>query len=85
MIKEEVEKLLKVKFLKVVDDTQWSTNIVPILKKDGRIKMYLDYRNLNKACSKDDFLLSYIDILVDSAVSSAYTLSWMGFWGTIKL
>ena len=33
LIKEEVEKQLKAKFVEVVEDTQWLTNIVPVPKK----------------------------------------------------
>ena len=33
--------------------------------------MYIDYRDLNKACLKDDFPLPHIDTLVDSVASSA--------------
>ena len=58
------------KFLEVVDDTQWLANIVHVLKKDGRVRMCVDYRDLNKACPKDDFSLPHIDTLVDSATSS---------------
>ena len=42
-IKEEVEKQLKVKFLEVVDDTKWLANVVPVPKKDGRVRMCVDY------------------------------------------
>ena len=71
MIKEEVEKQLKAKFLEVVDDTQWIANIVPVSKKVGRVRMCVDYRDLNKAWPKDDFSLPHIDTLVDSAASCA--------------
>ena len=33
--------------------------------------MCIDFRDLNKACPKDDFSLPYIDVIVDSIVSSA--------------
>ena len=33
--------------------------------------MCVNYRDLNKACPKDDFPLPYIDTLVDSVASSA--------------
>ena len=71
LIKEEVEKHLKVKFLEVVDDTQWLANIVPVLKNDERVRMCVEYRDLNKAYPKDDFCLPYIDTLVDSVTSIA--------------
>ena len=32
--------------------------------------MYVNYRDLNKACPKDDFPLPHIDTLIDSAASS---------------
>ena len=65
----------------MVNDTQWLENIVPVPKKDGRVRMCVDYRDLNKACSKDDFLLPHIDTLVDSAASSAIYSFMDGFSG----
>ena len=35
-------------------------------KKDGKVRMCVDYRDLNRASPKDDFPLPHIDILVDS-------------------
>ena len=81
LIKEEVEKQWKAKFLEVVDDTQWLANIVPVPKKDGKVRMCVDYRDLNKACPKDDFPLPHIDTLVDSAASSAMYSFMDGFSG----
>ena len=46
-------------------------NIVPVPKKHGKVRMCVDYRDLNKACPKDDFPLPHIDTLVDSAAFSA--------------
>ena len=33
--------------------------------------MCIDFRDLNKACSNDDFPLPHIDVIIDSVVSSA--------------
>ena len=41
-------------------------NIVSILKKDGKVCLCVDYKDLNKASPKDDFPLPQIDMLVDS-------------------
>ena len=46
-------------------------------KKDGKVRMCVDFRNLNKACLKDDFPLSYINVLVDNTTRSAL-MSFMG-------
>ena len=45
---------------------QWIANIVPVPKKDRKVRMCVDYRDLNKASPKDDFPLPHIDMLVDS-------------------
>lgn len=41
-------------------------NIVPIKKKNRQIRCCIDFRKLNKACVKEEFLLPNIDILVDA-------------------
>ena len=40
-------------------------NIVPVPKKDGKVQMCVDYRDLNRASPKDNFPLPHIDVLVD--------------------
>ena len=70
-IREEIAKQIQANFLEVVDNPQWLANIVPVPKKDGKVHMCVDFRDLNKACPKDDFPLPHIDVIVDSATSSA--------------
>ena len=67
--------------MEVVEDTHWLANIIPVPKKDEKVRMCVDYRDLNKACPKDDFLLPHIDTLVDSAASSARYSFMDGFSG----
>ena len=64
-----------------MEDTQWLINIVPIPKKDGRVRMCIDYRVLNKAYQKNNFSLPHIDTLVDSAVLNAMYSFMDGFLG----
>ena len=59
-------KLLKVGFIEVVPYPEWVANILPVIKKAGRVRACADYRDLNKANPKDDFPLLHIDVLVDS-------------------
>ena len=50
-------------------------------KKEGKIRVCLDFLNLNRASSKDDFSLPHIDVLVDNTAQSS-TYSFMdGFSG----
>ena len=53
-----------------MDYSQWLANIVPVPKKDGKVRMCVDFRDLNKTCPKDDFPLPHIDVIMYSAASS---------------
>ena len=70
-ITQEVKKLLAVGFIKPIQHPKWLSNIVHVKKKNGQIRCYVDFRNLNKACPKDEFLLPNIDLLVDSTAGSS--------------
>jgi hypothetical protein len=60
-IKIEVEKLLKAGFIYLVALTDWVSNLVPIDKKQGTIRVCVDYRDINKACPKDNFPTPFVD------------------------
>ncbi|KAH9305913.1 hypothetical protein KI387_010317, partial [Taxus chinensis] len=53
-------------FIKPVNYSQWVSNIILVLKKNGKIHICIDFRDINKACPKDDFLLPSIDVIVDA-------------------
>ena len=59
---------------------RWIANFVPIPKKDGKVRMRVVFRNLNKACLKDDLLLPHIDVLVDNTAGSALMSFMDGFF-----
>ena len=40
-------------------------------KKNGQIRCYVDFRNLNRVCPKDEFPLPNMDLLIDSAIGNA--------------
>ena len=79
-IREEIAKKIQSNFLEVVDYPQWLANIVPVPKKDEKVRMYVDFRDLNKACQKDDFPLPHIDVIIDSVASSAMYSFMDGFF-----
>jgi hypothetical protein len=80
-VKEEITRQWDVGFLEVVEYSKWVSNIVAVPKKDNKIRVCVDFRDLNRASSKDDFPLPHIDVLVDNAAKSS-TYSFMdGFSG----
>jgi len=80
-IKEEVKKQFNVGFLAVARYPEWVATIVPVLKKDGKVQMCVDYRDLNRASPKDNFPLPHIDILVDNKDNFALFSFMDGFSG----
>ena len=52
-VKEEIEKLLKAKFIRPSRYVQWLANIVPVIKKNGKLRVCVDFRDLNIANPKD--------------------------------
>ena len=60
-IKAEIEKLLKVGFIYPIPLTKWVSNIVPVNKKRGTIRVCINFRDLNKACPKDNFPTPHIN------------------------
>eukprot|EP00253_Pinus_taeda_P026653 PITA_26653 len=53
-IKAEVEKLLKDGFIYPIPLIGWVSIIIPVDKKQGTIRVYVDYRDINRACPKAD-------------------------------
>ncbi|KAI5416163.1 hypothetical protein KIW84_041273 [Lathyrus oleraceus] len=80
-IKEEVQKQIDVGFLVTSTYPQWVANIVPVPKKDGKIRMCVDYRDLNKASPNNDFPLPHIDMLVDNTTKFKVFSFMDGFFG----
>ena len=80
-IKAEVIKQFNVGFLVVTSYPQWVANVVSVLKKDGKVRMCIDYRDLNMESPKDDFLLSHIDVQVDNTAQHKVFSFMDGFSG----
>ena len=49
--------------------------------KNGKARMCVDFRDLNKVCPKDDFPFPLIDVLVDNTAHSALMSFMDGFSG----
>ena len=67
-VKEEVNKFKQVRPIKEVFYFEWLANTVVVKKKSGKWRVCVDFTDLNKACPKDPFPMSWIDQLVDATV-----------------
>jgi hypothetical protein len=80
-IKLEVEKLLKANFIYRVALIEWVSNPVPIDKKGGSIRVCVYYRDINKACPKENFPTPFVDQIVDDCAGSEIFSLMDGFFG----
>src|ERR1051325_9458766 len=47
-IKAEVERLLRCKFIRTTRYVEWLANIVPVIKKNGSLRICIDFRDVNR-------------------------------------
>ncbi|KAK4407979.1 Transposon Tf2-12 polyprotein [Sesamum angolense] len=76
LIEGEVNKLIEVGFIREVNYPMWIFSIVPVRKKNGQIRVCVDFRELNNACPKDDFPLPIAELMID-ATTGHEALSFM--------
>ena len=67
-VRNEVTKLKQAEAIKEVFYPQWLANTVVVKKKTGKWRVCVDFTDLNKACPKDPFPMSWINQLVDVTV-----------------
>lgn len=66
IMKIEFKRLLQARFIKPIEITDWLSYIVLMKKKGGnKLRVCMDYRDLNKYIQKDHFSLPFITFVVD--------------------
>ena len=78
---KEVQKLLAASFIRPIEHPKWLSNIVLVKKKNGQMRCCVNFRNINKACLKDEFPLPNMDMLIDSTAEHAIFSFMDGFSG----
>ncbi|XP_071739840.1 uncharacterized protein [Rutidosis leptorrhynchoides] len=68
----EVTKLVNAGILREVKYQTWVANPVLVKKPDGSCRMCIDFKDINKACSKDNYLLPEINLKVESLHAYPY-------------
>jgi hypothetical protein len=59
-VKEEIDKLLQAKFIQPCRYAEWVSNTVPVEKHNtGKIRVCVDFRNLNRATPKTNTLCQW--------------------------
>ena len=81
---KEVDKLLKAEFIQKVYYPSWVSNMVLVKKANGKWRMCIDFKKLNKACPKDTYPLPRTNQLVEQPRAMISSLLWMPSLAIIK-
>ncbi|XP_070022387.1 uncharacterized protein [Nicotiana sylvestris] len=57
--------LIEAGFIREVKYPTWVSSIVSVRKKNGQIRVCVDFRDLNNACPKDEFPLPIPELMID--------------------
>jgi len=81
VVKAELQKLLDVNLIYPISDSKWVSPLVVVPRKNGKWRICVDYRELNKATQKDHFPLPFIDQVLDTLVGNKLFSFLDGFSG----
>jgi len=76
LIEKEIKKLLDAKIITPLRYLKWIANLVVVRKKNGEIRLCIDFRNLNKCSKKDNYSLPKMEHLLQK-VSGARVMSFL--------
>jgi hypothetical protein len=82
-VKKEVERLLDANFIRPCKYAEWLSSIIPVYKKNGKMRVCIDFRDLNRVLwMGTQWLLPicWLMLLLDIKLS----VSWMVMHGTTK-
>ncbi|XP_028080287.1 uncharacterized protein LOC114281895 [Camellia sinensis] len=70
LVDEEIKSLLKAGFIRTNRYVEWLSNIIDVMKKNGKLRVCIDFRNLNLATPKDEYPISVANLLLDLAAKN---------------
>jgi hypothetical protein len=70
IIEKEVNKMLDANIIVLLRYSEWVANLVPVRKKNGEIRMCVDFRNLDRCSLKDNYPLPNMDHILQKVVGA---------------
>jgi hypothetical protein len=81
MVKEKLDKLLEAGFIRPVETTEWVSLVVLPLKKNGKLRVCVKYKALNKITKKDHYPLPFCEEILEEVVGHEMFTFGDGFRG----
>ena len=70
LIEKEVKKLFESKIIVVLRHSRWLANVVPVRKRNGEIRICIDFINQNKVSLKENYPIPKMDHILQKVVGS---------------
>jgi hypothetical protein len=65
-IKQNIHKLLVIRFIESIKEATWLSPIVVVPKKNGKLRICIDFKKLNAATKKDPYPLPFINEVLNT-------------------
>ena len=80
-MEREVKKMLEAQIIVPLRYSDWVANLVPIRKKNGEIRLYVDFRNLNRSSMEDNYPLPNMEHILQKVTGASRISMIDGFSG----
>jgi hypothetical protein len=81
VMEREVKKLLDAQIIVPLRYSDWVANLVPVRKKNGEIRLCVDFRNLNRSSRKDNYPLPNMEHILQKVTGASRISMIDGFSG----
>jgi hypothetical protein len=81
VMEKEVKKILDAKIIIPLRYSEWVANLVPVRKKNGEIRLCVDFRNLNRSSKKDNYHLPNMENILQKVTGATRMSMVDGFSG----
>ncbi len=85
MVKEELDKLLEAWFIRFGETTEWVSPMVLALKNNGKLRVFVNYKALNKVTKKDRYPLTFCEEILEEVVGHEMYTFGNGYRGYHKV
>jgi hypothetical protein len=85
IMEKEVKTILDAKIIIPLRYFEWMANLVPVRKKNGEIRLCVDFKNLNRSSKKDNYPLPKMKHILQRVTCSSRMSMIDGFFGYNKI
>ncbi len=67
-VKHDINRLLVTKFIEPIEEATWLSPIMVVFKKNGKLRICVNFRKLNKATKKNPYPLPFSNEVLNNVV-----------------